>query len=218
MTLSRGRVLRSAELDGKAVPVELAATAPVPRGRRVPRDVVNAADQARRIVADAEERARLLVEAAARQAGDIRLRAEAEGRADGVAAVAAKAMQLAAHEARADERALDRTIELARLLAERLLGEALALDPTRIVALARRALADARGARRVRVVGHPDDLGVLEAERATLGAGLESLELVASPDRSRGDLRLETEIGVLDATLAPQLDRLAKRLRATITS
>lgn len=217
MTLRSGRVLRSADIEGKAVPIAFAETAPVPRGRRVPREIVQAAEQARRILADAEERARMLTEAAARQAGDIRLRAEAEGRADGVASVAAKAMLLAAHEARADERALDRSVELARLLAERLLGEALALDPTRIVALARRSLGDARGARRVRIVAHPEDLPALEAERTALGAGLEALELVGDAERRRGDLRLETEIGVLDAALAPQLDRLSKRLRATIT-
>ena len=34
--------------------------------------------------------------------------------------------------------------------------------------------------------------------------------------RARGSLRIETDIGVLDADLAPQLDRLALRLRETL--
>lgn len=215
MSVTRGRLLR-AESVHDVKPVALCTTAPVPFGRRVPRAIVDAGEHARRLVAEAEERARLLLESAARAAGDARLAAEAEGRADGIAAVAAKAVALAALEARADERGLERSVELARLLAERLLGEELRQDPARITALARRALGEARGARRVRVVAHPDDAARLEAERETLGAALDVLEIVADPARSPGDLRLETEIGVLDAALAPQLDRLTQKLRESL--
>jgi flagellar biosynthesis/type III secretory pathway protein FliH len=196
--------------------VAFAPTALVRTGRRVVREVVEAEEKARAIVAEAQDRAQALVEAAARAAGDVRLRAEAEGRADGVAKVAARALELSAYEARADERALDRTVEVARILAERLLGESLRLDPAVIVALARQALREARGARRVRIVAHPADAARLEAELATLGAGFDSLEIAADAARTPGDLRLETEIGVLDGALAPQLDRLAKRLRESM--
>ena len=215
MSITRGRLLR-AEQAGAAKPVALQTTAPAPFGRRVPCVIVDADERARVIIADAEERARVMLESAARAAGDARLAAEAEGRADGIAAVAAKAVALAAREARADELALDRSVDLARLLAERLLGEELRQDPARVVALAKRALADARGARRVRVIAHPDDLTRLQAERASLGATLDVLELIADPGRAQGDLRLETEIGVLDAALAPQLERLAKKLRESL--
>lgn len=215
MSVSRGRLLR-AENATDVRPLGLATTLPAPAGRRVPRSLVDAEERARAIVSEAEERAKRLLEGAARAAGDARLAAEAEGRADGIAAVAAKAVALAALEARADERALARSVELARLLAERLLGEELRQDPARIAAIARRALGEARGARRVRVVAHPDDAAQLEAVRKSLGAKLEVLEIAVDPGRAPGNLRLETEIGVLDAALAPQLDRLAQKLHESL--
>src|SRR5688500_14789301 len=63
VTITRGRVVRESEL-GKVEPVTLPVRAPV-RGRRVPKEVVDASDRARQIVADAEGRAQMLLEAAA---------------------------------------------------------------------------------------------------------------------------------------------------------
>ncbi len=211
MTITRGRLVRASEL-GHYEPVTLPATTR-PRGRRVDKNVVLATERAGQIIAQAQERASMLVDAAARNAGDVRLRAEAEGRAEGVADLAATAIRLASHEASADERALDRSIELARILAERLLGRALGLDPTLVIDLARQALKEARGARRVRIVAHPGDAKALEGERDALGLAEGAITILSDPERKQGDLRLETEIGVLDASLAPGLERLALKLR-----
>jgi flagellar biosynthesis/type III secretory pathway protein FliH len=217
VTLSRGRVLHAVVDEANAPSSIVLEQGPAaPRGRVVPRELVDASERARRILEDAETRATRLLEASAQKAADLRLEAEAQGRADGVAQVAARAVELAAHEARADERALERCIELARLLAERLLGEELALDPTRIVTMARQALGEARGARRVRIVAHPDDAAILERSRAELGLPPEAVTIAADEQRAQGELRLETEIGVLDAALAPQLDRLAQKLRGSL--
>lgn len=214
VTLTRGRVVRGSETDGME-PVTL-PTPPRTFGRRVPHDVVEASDRAKRILADAETRANTLLEAAARSAGDVRIRAEAEGRAEGVAQVSAAALRLAANEAAFDERGLDRSIELARILSERMLGHALQQDPTVTASLARQALTEARGARRVRIFAHPDDVPALEQERGTLGLPENAVVIFADAERKRGDLRLETEIGVLDAALAPGLERLAKKLREAL--
>ena len=215
MTLPRGRVLRSEDgIAFKELPLPSAND--LPSGRTVTREVVDASERARAIVADAEERAKALLEQAALQAGDVRVRAAAEGRADGVATVAALALTLSAREARSDALALERTIELARLLAERLLGEELRLDPARVTALARQALSEARGARRARILAHPEDAALLEQSRGELGLDPAALSVAADPSRARGSLRLETDIGVLDADLAPQLDRLTEKLKRTL--
>jgi flagellar biosynthesis/type III secretory pathway protein FliH len=214
VNLPAGRILRAQELPSELVPLEPAASdVGPPRGRIVSRTVVDAEQRARELVEQAERNAQELVLAATRESADIRLRAEAEGRADGAAALAAKAVAWAAHEARADERQLDRIVQIAQLLAERLLGEALGLDPTRVLALARQALTEARGARRITIVAHPDDARALEAllEEPVLKDA--AVRVSADPQRKRGSLRLDTEIGSLDADLAPQLARLATRLR-----
>jgi flagellar biosynthesis/type III secretory pathway protein FliH len=180
------------------------------------REVVLAEERARQLVAAAEKRAAEIVGEAERAAARVRLRAEEEGRADAAAALAARALSLKVYEARADERQLDRIAELAKLLAERLLGEALELDPERVVALARQALREARGARRIKIQAHPDDIVILERSLFELGVDAELSEFDAAPELPRGNLRIMTDIGILDAELAPQLERLALKLRESL--
>jgi flagellar biosynthesis/type III secretory pathway protein FliH len=181
--------------------------APAVPGRRVPREVVAATDRARAVVAEAE-----------REAASVRLQAQLEGRSEGAAAVAALAVALAAREARADERGLDRSVELAVLLAERLLGEALGLRPERVVALARQALREARANHEMVIGAHPEDARILEAALDSLGCPPGTVRIEADTSRARGSLRLVTEAGVLDGALAPQLERLAARLREALSS
>lgn len=214
MTLARGRVIPASELGGTE-PVR-GERRGLPRGRVEPREVVDAAERASGIVAAAEEQAAAIVEQARSEAAQVRLRAEEEGRAEAAAEVAAKALALADHEARADERQLDRAVNLARILAERLLGAELELDPGRVVALAQQALGEARGARRVTIVAHPEDVAVLERSLNGLGLDPGTTRIQADSSRARGNLRLETDIGVLDAELGPQLERLALKLRQSL--
>jgi len=178
--------------------------------------VLEAADRAQALIAAAEARAAKLLSDAERAAAELHLRAEAEARADAAAAVAARALVLRQHEVHADERALDRCVELARLLAERLLGESLRVAPEQVIALARKALAEARGARQITLVAHPEDAKLLELSLPALGLDAAAAVVRPDPSRSRGNLRIETEIGVLDAELAPQLDRLALKLRESL--
>jgi flagellar biosynthesis/type III secretory pathway protein FliH len=217
--IGRGRVISAVaaaaatKVAGSAAPTT--AATPVRAARVVSRAIVDASDEATRIVSQASARAREILEKAERQAAEVKLRAETEARAEAVAKLASHALSLASHEAKADERALDRSIALARLLAERLLGAQLAVAPEQIALLAKQALSEARGARRVSIVAHPDDAKLLEGTLPTLGIA-DVVKVVASDARKRGSLRIETDIGVLDADLAPQLDRLALRLRETL--
>jgi flagellar biosynthesis/type III secretory pathway protein FliH len=82
--------------------------------------------------------------------------------------------------------------------------------------LARQALAEARGARRLSIVAHPEDAALLSQSLASLGVAVDTVRVVSDAARQRGSLRIETDIGVLDADLAPQLDRLALKLRETL--
>jgi flagellar biosynthesis/type III secretory pathway protein FliH len=217
--IGRGRVL-TREQAARATPIPLprAPQRGLPFGRVAPRGLVDASSEATRILAKARAQADALLASAERKAADLKLRAEAEARAEATAKLAAHALALATHEAKADERALERGIALARLLAERLLGASLAVAPEQVVALARQALAEARGARRLTIVAHHEDAKLLAGSLASLGVAVETVRVVADSARARGSLRIETDIGVLDADLAPQLDRLALRLRETLAN
>lgn len=215
--IGRGRVLTRQQAEAAVPwPAPAGAPRPLPFGRVAPPRLVEASAEATRILTQARLQAEQLLASAERQAADLKLRAEAEARAEASAKLAAHALQLATHEANADRRALDRCIELARLLAERLLGASLALAPEQVVALARQALTEARGARRLAILAHPEDAQLLSGALPSLGVAVETVRIVPDAQRARGSLRIETDIGVLDAELAPQLDRLALRLRETL--
>jgi flagellar biosynthesis/type III secretory pathway protein FliH len=215
MTLNRGRIRKQATLEGVEPSPGLFHSAPK-TGRVLKSQVLEAETRAREIVGEAVAEAAALLAAARRETAEVRLRAEAEGRADGVASLAARALALAKRESESAERQLDTVVELARMLAERLLGEALALAPEHVVALARSALSEARGVRAVKIVAHPGDAVILEQDLNKLGSfsGVVSIESDAS--RTRGNLRMITDVGILDAELSPALDRLAMKLRESL--
>ena len=213
MTIARARIIKRADVpDGAERIAGMEREAPA-RARIARKAVVDAATRAADLVAAAERRAREIVAAAERAAAEHQLRAEEHARADAAASVADRVVRLADLEARVDERGLDRAIGLARVLAERLLGAELAASPERILDLARQALAETRGAKRVVVAAHPEDAKVLSADLDRLGVDPAAIEIRGDASRARGSLRLETEVGVLDAELAPQLERLAEKLR-----
>jgi flagellar biosynthesis/type III secretory pathway protein FliH len=215
MSITRGRRLEARRAE-HAVPIAPARTEPVARGRRVPRVWAEALVRADAAVKDAERRAADLIRQAQAQAAEIRLRAEEEARADAAASLAAKLIALSEHEARLTERQLDRIVEIAKLLAERLLGRALELDAELVVDLARQLLREARGARHIVIGAHPEDVPLLSHSLRALGLDPALAKVEADPQRVRGNLRLVTEIGILDGNLSPQLERLALRLRESL--
>src|SRR5690606_12844355 len=168
------------------------APEPMARATVAPELLVEASERASRMLERAKAEAEALIARAQAEVAELRARAEAEGRAEGAARLAAQALALREHEARADERALDRIVDLARLLAERLLGEQLTLDPTRVTALAKSALAEARGARTITLVASPEDVTVLQNALAA-GELPRVTRVVAQAGRPRGSIRLETE-------------------------
>jgi flagellar biosynthesis/type III secretory pathway protein FliH len=222
MKIGFGRVRDAATLDGDTattardgVQRPRAEARPARLARVLSPEIVVAASQARKAVEQAQAQADALLAAARDEAEALRARAAEEGRADGAAALAQRVLALAVKERQMEDRALDRLVDLARVLAERLLGEALRVDPSRVTALAKQALAEAQGARRIEIAAHPDDVPLLERELASADADT-VVRVVADPSRGRGALRFETDLGTLDAELAPQLDRLARKLRAVL--
>ena len=211
--IARARVLRPTKAAAVATPARTAT-----RGRRIAAQTVLASERAKEIIAGAQRDAADIVARAEREAAGVRLRVEAEARANGAASVAARAVALAAREAASLQHQQDQVIKLARVLAERLLGEQLRVSPDTVVALAEQALAEARGVSAVRLVAHPEDVPVLEAALGRLEGASRSVTVAASPARRRGELRLESDLGTLDAELAPQLERLAKHLRGVLKS
>jgi flagellar biosynthesis/type III secretory pathway protein FliH len=173
---------------------------------------------------EARTRAVAIIEQAQAEADAIRARARSDGEGSVALAVrearesaqtelAARWLALRQLEARHIENGSDWVVALAVALGERLLGAALDLDPARIVHLARAIFAEARGARRARIDAHPSDAPVLREQLTTAGLDVQSIEIREDPALARGELRLQTDLGTIDARLAPRFERLAAALR-----
>lgn len=200
MTLERARVIKAAFADAEATrPAPIAAG----YGYRVAREVVDARAEAARIVDDAKRKAEEILSA-------VRDEAAREAREAETARLAASFLALKKADEQRAERDLDRAIELATLLAERLVGEGLRLEPARIAEMAASALAEARGARRVRIDASPEDVDALRQALQALG---HDADVQPDAELPRGSLVVHTDLGSIDARLRPQLARLAAALR-----
>jgi flagellar biosynthesis/type III secretory pathway protein FliH len=139
-------------------------------------------------------------------------------RADDIAEALALMMKTRAQTADAEEAAIDRIVSLSRVLAERLLGTALGLEPETIVRLAHGVLAEARSAARILLYAHPAQVAVLESATAAFDPEGRVHRICADSALGMGDVRLETELGTVEARLDAELDRLARRLRDVLRS
>jgi len=213
MGLSAGRLVRGD--DPSAVET---ADALVTEGhhRRVAREEVDAREAAAALLADAEARASALVEAARASAGAVARAAADDARQAAEASLSALYLRIRREDESRAERDLQRSVELAVVLAERLLRAELELDASRIARLAQQALAEARGARRATIAASPLDMDALRRHLSDTGFGPLAVDLQPDETLERGSLRITTNLGILDAQLRPQLERLARALRDAI--
>ncbi len=208
--IRRGRILRAGEAL-TAQPADGARRRSGPR--RVPAEEVAAHARAAEIVKEARARAETILSEARERAARLQQDAFDSGREAGLASLAAEQLAFASQRERHSEQALDDSVRMARLLSERLLGEALNLDPARVLCLARQTLREARGARQIRILAHPEDAAHISQALGSLGLHPGTSRVEADPALNRGDLRFITDIGVLEAAIGPQLNLLTNKLR-----
>ena len=107
-------------------------------------------------------------------------------------------------------------VRLALEIAERMVGKVIDEDPQVIASVLERAKKEVTNAKQIRIWLHPTDHKVLAEIRPDLiQCGEEQgrkIEVVASVEISRGGCRLETEIGVVDATVPIQFEEIHRQL------
>lgn len=218
MNRPRARILSRAEVSPASVRALPRSSPSVNAPKSVRRAVIDAEEQGRIIIAEARREAEQIQIRAQQAADDIRLQAEARARAEALALVVSQAVQFAKRENQRARSSLDQAVDLATLLAERLLGEELKLQPARVAHLAQQALREAAGARRVTIVANPGDAAQLRATLTPASTELEDIQIKEEPGLAAGHLRVETELGVIEAELKGQLRRLATQLRKLLTT
>lgn len=110
-------------------------------------------------------------------------------------------------------------VELAVLVAERLLRAQLKLAPDTVIRVAREALGEIRGEPAVRLRAGPEDVPLLrEALDGLAGeAGVSELEVIPQSDLDQGELEVETSSGTLDGRWSSQLACMRQGLSRPIT-
>ena len=220
--IRRTRVIRKKDA-ARAVPHALPALElteqPAPlRCRIIARPIADAKAEARALLEKARDEAQQIISRAEAAANDLILQQHTRARADALCLVVGEALELRKRQAELEKSVLDRSVDFATLLAERLLGEELSLAPERVRALARQALTEAAGARHAIIVAHPRDACELRSGLVNLGSLLDSIGIEDDPKLTRGYIRVETELGVIEADVRGQLERLAAQLRKLLTS
>ena len=189
---------------------------PAPQTERAPRivrrEILEARTEAEAIIKEAHRQAHLLHAEACERAASVAQTEASVARGREEARLAASFLQLEEERRVLVERARERGLEVAILLAERLIERSLEIDPQLIVVLADRAMAQTRGSADVTLVSHPDDHPAVQV----LLTNYPSVRLDVDASLSRGDLRLVTNLGIIDATIRPQLAQLAHALRGAI--
>jgi flagellar biosynthesis/type III secretory pathway protein FliH len=216
VALTHGRIVRR---DTEAA-VRATAADPVlmpgpsrAQAHRIAREAADGHAEAAAVIERATTSAATIMAEAQAAVTTAAARAAHEARENEAAKLAAGWLALRAREERVAERDLDRTVSMAAALAERLVGASLDVAPAKIALLAKQALAEARGARRIVIDAHPEDAATLSRHVSELGFPADAIEVRPNAALARGDLTLHTDLGILDAKLPARLEHLAAALR-----
>jgi flagellar assembly protein FliH len=171
-------------------------------------------------------KARRLVAAAEAEADRVRDEARAAGHAEGLAAGRAEALAeltpsvAAAQQADPAVRALEAdysdrvegaAVELALLVAERVVAGAIAVAPERLLDTVRGALRTIIERERVTLLVHPEDLDLMRSAVADVAGalgGIEHFEVQEERRVGRGGAVLRTALGEVDARIETKLGRV----------
>ena len=182
------------------------------------------------ILLSAQEKAREIVAAAALEAEQLRQEASRESAAAGRAqaltelmpslvAFADAGQSLIVFEEQLISRCAPQIVDLALEIAAKVIGKAVDADAEIVVAVLERAKHETVDAKHLRIWLNPTDYRLLADLRPDLvktgSAGGRTIEIVGADEIRRGGCRLESESGIVDATLPTQIDEIRRQLLET---
>lgn len=158
----------------------------------------------------AEEEARQVLASAHEEAEQIRRRATEEGQAESARVL----MQMRQELLQQLEESRQKLTRLALMIAEKLLGEELKLNPERVAGIVEEVLRKTIAAKQVVVRVNTEDLTAVEAALPRLRALIEADAMVIQPDPTieRGGCIIESDTGQLDGQIKTQLKAVLEAL------
>ncbi len=190
---------------------EGAVPAPGP-ARRIPAEVYAARREAREILRVAGGEAEEIVRRARDEAARIRDEAAEEGLRAGLGHAAAEVVRASGERASALAACAPRVLELAVILAERVLGRAVVPGDDALRA-ARAALSELAVEGRAVLRASPADFPALQAADGALRHHARHLDVMEDPSLATGEVVVEAHGSRVDGRFTAQLDVLARALR-----
>ncbi|MEO6164982.1 MAG: FliH/SctL family protein [Candidatus Binatia bacterium] len=182
------------------------------------------------ILQSAQEQAAEIIAQATVQADQLRQHASRESAAAGRAqalqelmpsllAFANAGQALIVFEEQLISRCAPQIVDLALEIAAKVIAKAVDADAEIVASVLERAKHEALDAQQLRIWLNPTDHQLLAEIRPDLvkigNDGKRTIEVVASAEIARGGCRLETESGIVDATLPTQIDDIRRQLLDT---
>ncbi len=209
----RARILPRDSFDSTSLRRE--AVAPN-RAEILRRERLQAELEAREIRARLQAEVERRLAQAERETAEIRAAAERAGFEEGLARAVGERVKIALSEEQLDQRARARSIEVARLLAERLVGRSIELDESTVHDMANVVLSEVRGVRQIRFEVHPRDVDLLRQALQAAPPRPIPITVEANENLKRGDFQLRTDTGILRASLPGRLETLARALAESL--
>lgn len=209
------RVIKGSETTRQGLPAVTGASAVVPRPVTMQHSGNTDSLRADQIVQKAQQEFRAMMERAEEEAETLLAEARARGEEEGRQS-AAEYGELAKNVGLQlgvglDKDALEAAVEATR----KIVAAEMKARPNAIVDVVRRALGNARHQREIYIRVHPSDAAVLRQNKRELLDALSrarDLDIREDPLLQPGGCMVETEIGMVDADLNTQLDRLCRML------
>lgn len=188
-----------------------------PPSKVVPREVIAASAEARRLLEEAEARAAAIVASAEGDREKAAREGFERGFEDGAARWAAATRAAQDGVRAAMERAREDVLRLALRVAEKILRQRVEAAPESMLPMIDEALRSLQAQQQLRVVlrVHPADRPLLEERRARWLdhlPGIAALTVVPDEALDRGGCRIESEHGTVDATIGTQIRVVERHL------
>lgn len=196
---------------------------PVLGGKIIDREVIVASDEAKRIIDEARAEAAGIIASseAAREAS--RREGRTEGYETGMAQWIGECRKVRDALRELVDGSKPELIRLALRVAEKILRQKIEASPDSIVPMIEDALKSVRAQQQSRIIMrvHPDDIATLESRKQRWiekYPSISSLEVLPEETLKRGGCRLETDFGMVDATLETQLRVIERHLLGDLAS
>lgn len=178
-------------------------------------DVYSATNKAREILQKAQSEAEEIIRRAVEQKEKEKKDGFDEGYQEGLAQVTEILTKARLEHEQMLKNASKEMLDLSFKIAEKIIGKQLEMDKSTLLDIVGQALQTVRQSRQITIRINPEDAKILKANKDTLAEAMGTgriIDVMEDKKVEKGGCIIESEVGVVDAQLHKQMERLKKVL------